>query len=162
RVAGDQERRAEGRELDRSREDRNQRQPNGRAPKQKQPGDIRDERGDLAGEVEPGPGRVAFEQAAVAGDERRIVRPGRGDAEGDAGKREQPGAEDGGVTASRQAEVVEGVAESVEVRSAAAAEAWAEVASAPAAGCAAVAAARSEGAVASAVASRSTPRRSNR
>ena len=54
----------------------------------------------------------------MAGDERRIVRPGRGDAEGDAGKREQPGAEDGGVTASRQAEVVEGVVESVEVRSA--------------------------------------------
>ena len=110
RVAGDQQRCAERRELNRHRQRRDERQSNGRAPQQEQADDVGGKGGDLAREIEPGPGCVAFEQATVARDERGIVRPGRGDADADTGKRQQPGAENGGVTASGQAKVV-GVAE---------------------------------------------------
>ena len=110
RIAGDQQRCAERRELNRHGQGRNERQSNGSAAQQEQADDVGGEGGDLAYEIDPGPGCVALEQPAVAGDERRIVRPGRGDADADTGKRQQPGAENGGVTVSGQAEVV-GVAE---------------------------------------------------
>ena len=94
----------------------------------------------------------------MAGDERRIVRPGRGDADADTGKRQQPGAENGGVTGSGQAEVV-GVAEWAEARLVAEVEvAWARAAACEPA----EAVARPAEAVASAVASRSTRRCSSR
>ena len=70
RVAGDQQRRTERRELNRRRQRRDERQPNGRAPQQQQTTDVGGERGDLAPEIEPGPARIAFEQAAVPRDER--------------------------------------------------------------------------------------------
>src|SRR5205823_9565214 len=61
---------------------------------------------DLAGQVDPRPGRIPHEQAAVPRHERRIVGPGGGDAETDAGERQHSGAEDGGVSASGQAGAV--------------------------------------------------------
>src|SRR5206468_4579691 len=83
-----------------------ERQPNGRSAQQEQATDVGGKRGDLAGEVEPGPARIPLEQAAVPRHERRVVRPRRGDAEADAGERQKAGAENSGVTASGQAEVV--------------------------------------------------------